>query len=284
MKQKRLAKTAPVPCIVRDAKSTILAKNNSLAENMQRAALKPLDQFRAFVALREKSTGDEEIAAGFFVAPQVVKQRLKLAAVAPALLYRLVSERLQAAAEAIAAVGWKWIEVLLDLPYGYSHGLRRLNGDPAPMTDDEGAAHAKLLAEYRALEEEYDGQDEFPEEIDARLSELEVAMVKLEARPLIFDAKEIARARAFVTLDRYGELAVNRGFVRPEDEPRADADLYSGEQAVDGQGAELSVGSSTDGIGHGTVIKSAGQALGANMPDDENDRALKPLPSGWSWS
>lgn len=29
------------------------------------------------------------------------------------------------------------------------------------MTDDEGAAHAKLLAEYRALEEEYEGQDEF---------------------------------------------------------------------------------------------------------------------------
>lgn len=31
-------------------------------------------------------------------------------------------------------------------------------GDPAPMTDDKGAAHANLLAEYRALEEEYAGQ------------------------------------------------------------------------------------------------------------------------------
>ncbi len=36
-----------------------------------------------------------------------------------------------------------------DLPYGYSHGLRRLAGDPAPMTDEESAAHASLLAEYR---------------------------------------------------------------------------------------------------------------------------------------
>lgn len=80
VKKKRLAKTAPIPCIVRDAKSTILA------ENMQRAALHPLDQFRAFVALREKDQGDEEIATAFFVTPQVVNQRLKLAAVAPALL------------------------------------------------------------------------------------------------------------------------------------------------------------------------------------------------------
>ncbi|MBC7147221.1 MAG: ParB N-terminal domain-containing protein [Thioclava marina] len=371
VKQKRLAKTTPIPCIVRDATSAILAEDDSLAENMQRAALHPLDQFRAFVALREKGQGDEEIAAAFFVTPQVVKQRLKLAAVAPALLElyaedemtleqlmaftvnpdherqiqvweaiksswnkepyqirrmltetsvrasdrravfvgveayeaaggtmlhdlfqgddggwledpalldRLVSEKLQAEAEAIATEGWKWIEVSLDLPYGYSHGLRRLSGDPAPMTDDEGAAHAKLLAEYRALEEQYEGQDEFPEEIDARLGELEVAMEKLEARPLIFDEEEIARAGAFVTLDRYGELAVYRGFVRPEDEPREDADVHSGEQAADGQGGELSAGSNVDGIGHGTVITSAGQALGANVPDDEDDGALKPLP------
>jgi len=167
VKQKRLAKTTPIPCIVRDAKSTILAEDDSLAENMQRAALHPLDQFRAFVALRENGQGDEEIEAAFFVTPQVVKQRLKLAAVSPALLDRLVSEKLQAEAEAIATEGWKWIEISLDLPYSYSHGLRRLSGDPAPITDDEGVAKAKLLAEYRALEEEYEGQDEFPEEIGA---------------------------------------------------------------------------------------------------------------------
>lgn len=103
-------------------------------------------------------------------------------------------------------------------------------------------------------------------------------MEKLEARPLIFDDEEIARAGAFVTLDRYGELAVYRGFVRPEDEPREDADVHSGKQAADGQGVELSAGSNVDGIGHGTVITSAGQALGANVPDDEDDGALKPLP------
>ena len=86
LKQKRLDKTTPLRCIVRDAKSTILAEDDSPAENMQRTALHPLDQFRAFVALRENGQGDEEIAAAFFVTPQVVKQRLKLAAMTPALL------------------------------------------------------------------------------------------------------------------------------------------------------------------------------------------------------
>jgi len=86
VKQKRLDKTTPIPCIVRDAGSNILAQDDSLAENMQRVALHPLDQFRAFVVLREKGQGDEEIAAAFFVTPQIVKQRLKLASVAPALL------------------------------------------------------------------------------------------------------------------------------------------------------------------------------------------------------
>ena len=46
VKQKRLAKTTPIPCFVRDAKSTILAEDDSLAENMKRAVLHPLDQFR----------------------------------------------------------------------------------------------------------------------------------------------------------------------------------------------------------------------------------------------
>jgi ParB family transcriptional regulator, chromosome partitioning protein len=375
VKQKRLNKTTPIPCIVRDAGSDILAEDDSLAENMQRVALHPLDQFRAFVALREKGQGDEEIAAAFFVTPQIVKQRLKLASVAPALLDvyaedgmtleqlmaftvnpdhdrqvqvwdvinsswnkesyqirrmltetsvrasdrravfvgvdayetaggtmlhdlfqgddggwledpalldRLVTEKLHAEAETIAVEGWKWIEVSLDLPYGYSHGLRRLSGDPAPMTDDEGAAHAKLLTEYRALEEEYAGQDEFPEEIDTRLGELEQAMEKLEVRPLIFDQTEIARAGAFVTLDRYGELAVYRGYVRPEDEPRIETAVQDGiDPALVGQGDDLAAsdGNGSDAHGNvGTIITSGGQPFGVGLAEDEDDGALKPLP------
>jgi ParB family chromosome partitioning protein len=374
VKQKRLAKTAPIPCIVRDAASEILAEDDSLAENMQRVALHPLDQFRAFQTLREKGQGEEAIAAAFFVTPQIVKQRLKLASVAPALLEvyaedgmtleqlmaftvntdhvrqvqvwdavknswnkepytirrmltetsvrasdrravfvgidtyeaaggvvlrdlfqgddggwlddpavldRLVAEKLQAEAEVLASEGWKWIEVATDLPYGYSHGLRRLAGDPAPMADEESAAHAALLDEYRALEEEYSGQDEYPEEIDARLGQLEMAMEALEQRPLIYDPAEVARAGVFVTLDRDGSLAVYRGYVRPEDEPREETAVQDADGAdVMGQGGDVGVCSwkpSGTSVG-GTVITSGGQRVGADASDEEDDGALKPLP------
>jgi ParB family transcriptional regulator, chromosome partitioning protein len=83
VKQKRMTKTQPVPCVVRvDG----VAEEDSLAENMQREALHPLDQFRAFQTLRDKGLGEAEIAARFFVTPAVVKQRLKLAAISDKLL------------------------------------------------------------------------------------------------------------------------------------------------------------------------------------------------------
>ena len=83
VKQKRLAKTAPVPCVIREDG---IAEEDSLAENVQRAPLHPLDQFRAFLALREKGQSEEEIAAAFFVSVGVVRQRLRLASVSPKLL------------------------------------------------------------------------------------------------------------------------------------------------------------------------------------------------------
>ncbi|MGJ4859549.1 ParB/RepB/Spo0J family partition protein [Labrys sp. La1] len=86
IRQKRLARAAPVPCVVSDAESGILVDEVSLAENIERAPLHPLDQFRAFLAMRDKGMTEEAIAAAFFVPVQVVKQRLRLAAVSPVLL------------------------------------------------------------------------------------------------------------------------------------------------------------------------------------------------------
>jgi ParB/RepB/Spo0J family partition protein len=86
VKEKRLSKTAPIPCIVRDPAVEVSAQEDSLAENVHRVALHPLDQFRAFKALRDQGAGEEEIAARFFVPPTVVKQRLRLASVSENLL------------------------------------------------------------------------------------------------------------------------------------------------------------------------------------------------------
>jgi hypothetical protein len=46
------------------------------------------------------------------------------------LLDGLVAEKLKAEAEKIAAEGWKWIEVNVDLPFGHTHRLRELEAQP----------------------------------------------------------------------------------------------------------------------------------------------------------
>lgn len=85
IKQKRMAKDQPTPCIVNRAQNTS-AEEDSLAENVHREQLHPLDQFRAFKTLRDQGLDVEEIAARFFVSPATVRQRLKLASASPKLL------------------------------------------------------------------------------------------------------------------------------------------------------------------------------------------------------
>ena len=51
------------------------------------------DQFRAFVALREKGKSEEEIAAAFFVSVNVVRQRLRLALGIALQLQRALADR-----------------------------------------------------------------------------------------------------------------------------------------------------------------------------------------------
>ncbi|TPI26587.1 ParB/RepB/Spo0J family partition protein [Mesorhizobium sp. B3-2-1] len=84
--QKRLAKTASIPCVVGGSSGSILAEEISLAENIERAPLHPLDAYRAFKEMLDKGMSEEEIAAAFFISVRIVKQRLKLTAVSPALL------------------------------------------------------------------------------------------------------------------------------------------------------------------------------------------------------
>jgi len=363
VKQKRLTKTSPVPCVVRDPATSILAADDSLAENTQRVALHPLDQFRAFLDMRTKGMTEEEIAAAFFTTVQIVKQRLRLAAVSPvlcdiyaedgmtlemlmaftvnpdpvrqeqvwesiqhsynrqpwhirqlltetsipasdkraqfvgveayqaaggeilrdlfeaddggwlqepALLDRLVSDKLKANADEIAAEGWKWISVDTDLPYGHDHGLRALTGTPVDLTDDERAAREALREEYDRLEAEYSEADELPDEIDQRMDEIEAALEAFEQRPAIYDPAEIVRAGVFVSVDREGELVVRRGYVRPEDEAPIDAEGHEVDGVTDPADAE------NNGSVQRAIITIGGQS--AEPEEDDEEDVIKPLP------
>jgi ParB family transcriptional regulator, chromosome partitioning protein len=358
VKQKRLAKTAPVPCVVREGG---IAEEDSLAENVQRAPLHPLDQFRAFLALREKGQSEEEIAAAFFVAVNVVKQRLKLASVSPALLDvyaedgmtldqlmaftvsgdherqeqvyeklnishdkqpymirrmltegavrasdkraqfigvaayveaggpvmrdlfqgddggwlqdvvlidRMVADRLEREAEAIRAEGWKWIEIAPDFAYGHTFGLRQLRGEPTPLSADEQAARDAFQAEFDRLSEEHADADELPDEVDARLGELETALEAFETRPPAFDPAEVARAGAFVSIAHDGGLRIERGYIRPEDEIAADpeSDSVEGDETDRVTAAEGNDGDATAGADDET-----------HSEPEEEDEGLSPI-------
>lgn len=88
VKRRQIKKTDLVRCVL-DTEHD--AHEISLAENVIRSSMHPADEFEGFALLHTgKGMAAEDIAARFGVTPAVVKQRLRLAAVSPALmaLYR----------------------------------------------------------------------------------------------------------------------------------------------------------------------------------------------------
>ncbi len=348
-----------VPCLVKKADAKTSAVDDSLAENMLRLGLHPLDQFRAFKRMLDDGMTKEEIADAYRTTPRYITQRMRLASVSPTLLEvyarngmplamleaftvnpdharqeqvweavqrsynvqpwqvrqlltettvptddkrvrfvgmdayeqaggtmlrdlfseddggwledvglldRLVSEKLKAVADEVAAEGWKWIAVDTSHPYGYDNGLREITGSFADLTDEDRAAREALRNEYDDLESEYSEHDELPEEIDRRLGEIEAALESFEKRPIIYDRAEIARAGVFISIDRDGEPVIERGYVRPEDEPMADAG--------DDENENTSVDGGNDGDVQRAVITIGGQPA----EPEEDDDGIKPLP------
>lgn len=126
-----------------------------------------------------------------------------------------------------------WIEVATDFPYGHTYDLRRIRGEAEPMSEKENATYTALKAEYDKLEDDYAEADELPEEIDARLGEIETGMEELQNRPIRFEPEDYAIAGAFVSIDSAGGLRVERGYVRAEDEPVAETYVDPEGDAVD---------------------------------------------------
>src|ERR1700730_491707 len=188
------------------------------------------------------------------------------------LLDRLVTEKLKAEAETIAAEGWKWIAVAVDFPYGHTNGLREIEGEPADLTEEERATLDALNAEYAKIEQDYQDADELPDEIDQRLGEIEAARSVLESRSLIYDPVQIARAGVFVSIDAEGLLAIARGYVRPEDEAPV---IVEPESEVQGGGETNDDGPTTNGVVQRAVITVGGAPT---EPVEDDDDTVKPLP------
>ncbi|SFN38262.1 chromosome partitioning protein, ParB family [Bradyrhizobium sp. Rc3b] len=186
------------------------------------------------------------------------------------LLDRLVTEKLKAQAETIAAEGWKWISVAVEFPYDHTHGLREIEGRPVDLSPEEQATIDALNAEQAKLETDYQDAAELPDEVDQRLGEIESALAAFDDRPMLYEPTEIARAGVFISIDSEGRLSVDRGYVRPEDEvPATDPDV--------GRDAHAS---STEGHEEGPSVQRTVIAVAGSAPDAEEDDedAARPLP------
>ncbi len=360
VEQKRKPANSLVPCqIRRDG----IAEDDSLAENVQRAPLHPLDQYRAFAALAENQLSEEDIAARFFVPVSVVRQRLKLVTVSPALLdafgrdemrleqlmaftvngdharqeqvwdavahsihhnqpfqirrlltentvkasdkralfvgaesyleaggaitrdlfevddggwfqdvgllEHLLQEKLLAHAEEIKAEGWLWIEAALEHPYGHSFDMRRLSGTKADLSDEEKAELDELTARYDALTTQYDAAEELPDDVDQQCGELEERIEALQNRPDQYDPADVARGGVFVSVSPKGQLRIERGYVRPEDEQAPDP-----EPEVNGARED---GSASHGDGARSLSPDTDRS-GTPTGEEDDGGDLKPLP------
>src|SRR5690606_26096845 len=114
---------------------------------------------------------------------------------------------------------------------------------------EETATRDALQAEFEKLEDEYAEAREVPEEVDRRLGEIEAAMEALDDRPVVYEPDDIARAGAFVSIDSTGTLRVERGYVRPEDEPPI-ADDEGAEEDQSDRRLRTSSGEDTDADEH----------------------------------
>lgn len=327
-KGKRLAKHAPIPCRVLDGADDAEA---SLAENTVRLDMHPADQFEAFAALHRggDGLGVEEIAARFGVSAHTVRQRLRLAAVSPALiqayrdealtldhlmalaltedhaaqervfaqlpawqrspdtirrlltnalvpatdrrvllvgldaylaaggrvqrdlfaedgggwiedaalLERLVTERMEREAEAVRAEGWAWVAIGPDAQ-SQAWRCRRVWPVRVPLSAEDEARRAALAARYDDLAAEHGSSDDLPEAVAAELDRIEAELDALDARERAFRPEDVAVAGTVVTLASDGTLRVERGYVRPEDEPKPDADASGEAGAEDAEGVD----------------------------------------------
>ncbi|KUM25614.1 DNA-binding protein [Mesorhizobium loti] len=369
VRQKRMAKTQPVPCVVNRSDKTSM-EDDSLAENTHRENLHPLDQYRAFKALSDHGNDIEEIAARYFVSPNTVRQRLKLAAVSPrlldlyeqdeikldqlqafavsndharqehvwerissnqhmqepfyirrlltettvraddrravyvgaeayeaasgvilrdlfeqdsggwfqdaALLEQLVFDKLKVDAEAVRTDGWKWVEAAISFPYGHTSGMRRVYAEPAEMSTEEIARYDAVKAEYDALDARYAKMEDADQEIEDRLDQLGAELDGFTDRPQVYDPAQKGIAGAFVTLGANGQLQVEAGFVRPEDEPRVGTD--DDDEETEGEDLETSNHDEGDDDRGRVIVNGRPVGQESETAEEPEDEGIKPLP------
>lgn len=318
-----IANDFAVECKERDGE---IATEISLAENLMREDMHPLDQYEAFDALAKQGKDVAAIAARFGTIETVVRKRLALARVSPVLLqlYRdedmsfaqlsaftvsddherqltvwnalpswnreahsirralteemiaatdkrmqfigglaayedaggavkrdlfddrnagyavdaalvekLVAGKLEETAASVRAEGWKWVECSATAPAGY-HAMKRHYPEGIALSEEDQAALDAAQTEYDELAELIEN-GVADDEAEKKLAEVEKRIDALNARTEGYSPEALEQAGAFVFLDYYGRLAIERGFVKPDENTETEDGDDDGESLPSGK-------------------------------------------------
>ncbi|BBD41441.1 chromosome partitioning protein ParB (plasmid) [Aminobacter sp. Y103A] len=314
-----IAKDFPVECKERAGED---AKATSLAENVLREAMHPVDQYEAFRDLADEGKSVPDIAARFGTTETIVRRRLALGRVSPRLLEAhrnedmtfdqlsaftisddheaqervwnelptwnryasnirsalagegvrasdkrlkflggldayeaaggtvkrdlfddkeggfavdvvkldaLVAAKLESAAKAVKAEGWKWVEIMPDVSYDTFQTYGRRYPEQVPLSEAEQAELDQLTAEYDELAELIEAEA-VDEGADAKIEEIDKRITALQDRTEVYAPEVLEISGAIVTLTNYGDVRIERGLVLPEDgrDDEADGDDKGG--------------------------------------------------------
>lgn len=134
----------------------------------------------------------------------------------PVLLDRLALAKLEEVADTVRAEGWKWVEVGLEPPVTFQMG--RAYPSLVDLSPENQARHDAVQSAYEEAVVAYDRDGDPEGVLAARLEALAAERQQLDAKRRAFTPEVLARAGAFVSLERTGKAQVDRGFVRREDE------------------------------------------------------------------
>jgi len=181
-----------------------------------------------------------------------------------ALLDRLTAGKLEGlAVDLCAREGWRWVEAAVDYPH--ANGLRRVYPRSVERSEADRATIAALSEEHDALIVGGVDDEGFPAEVEARLAAIEVALAAF-GEDFAFDPEDVARAGAFMGLGQDGQVRIERGFIRPEDEapePVEESEEDEAVQTEDGEPAPATPGD--DDPDEGDVLASLSERLIADL-------------------
>ena len=138
-----------------------------------------------------------------------------------ALLERLAGERIQAAADDVRAEGWKWVVTDSVSARTAYYASRRIWPVMTPLSEADEARRFKLAERLDDLAAEHPyGIEDAPEDVQADMQAVQAELDALDDRERAYRLEDVALAGAAVVLTSDGTLLVERGLIRPEDEPQ----------------------------------------------------------------